>query len=193
MRSVCAAGLAAVITMGSAWAQAPVTPGLPPPQVVPPTPEGPPAQPGQTPANPAQPPAPVAAPPPAGPLTRAFTTKTGLLFNTVRAESVKDFETVIWYLQQALQKATDPTVRAQAAGWRVFKASEPGPLASVVYVFVLDPAVPGADYGLGRILADAFPDRIAEIWRLYQGSVTGGGSLLNLAPVEPAPPAAPVP
>ena len=48
----------------------------------------------------------------------------------------------------------------------------------------------GADYSLGRILADAYPDqaKLQEIWKLYSGSVTGG-SLLNLTPVKPAPPA----
>jgi hypothetical protein len=79
-------------------------------------------------------------------------------------------------------------VRAQAAGWKMFRAVEPGPNATVLYVFLLDPAVPRADYGLGRILADAFPEQITEIWRLYQGAVTGGGSLINLTPVEPKEP-----
>jgi hypothetical protein len=193
MHVVRAAALAVMINTGSLAAQAPITPGQPPPQVVPPV-ETPPAQPGQpAPAAPGQPPVPgqppgaVAAP--VVPQTRTFTTKAGMLFNTVRPDRVKDFETVLGYLQQALDKATDPTVRAQARGWRTFKAAEPGPNASVLYVFVLDPAVPGADYGLGRILADAFPEQLDEIWKLYQGSVTGGGSLLNLAPVDPAPPA----
>jgi hypothetical protein len=68
-----------------------------------------------------------------------------------------------------------------------------GPNATVLYVFVLDPAVPGADYGLGRILADAYPEQIQEIWKLYLGSVTGGGTILNLNLVEPMPPAPPVP
>ena len=77
----------------------------------------------------------------------------------------------------------------------MFKAAESGPSSTVLYVFVLDPTVPGADYGLGRILADAFPDQaqLQEIWKLYTGAVTGG-SLLNLTPVQvveptPKPPA----
>ena len=154
----------------------------------------------QAPAEPTAPPAAPSAAAPVGapaapvavtpPLTRSLTTKAGLLFNTVRPERVADFETVLWYLEQALRQSTDPTVRAQAQGWKVFKAVEPGPNASVLYVFVLDPAVPRADYGLGRILADAYPDKVQEIWRLYQGAVSSGGSLLNLAPLElkePAP------
>jgi hypothetical protein len=184
---------------GSLLAQGPVTPGQPPPQVVPPPND--PAAPGQV-APPAPGPdqqVPATSPqtmpgaaatpgPAAAPLTRSFTSKGGLLFNTVRPERVKDFETVLWYLQEALKKSTDPTVRAQADGWKFFRAVEPGPNAVVLYVFVLDPAVPGADYGLGRILADTYPEQIQEIWKLYQGSVTGGGSLLNLNAVEPMPP-----
>ena len=86
-------------------------------------------------------------------------------------------------------------MRAQAQGWRVFKATEPGPNGTALYVFLVDPAAAGADYGLGRILSDAYPDQIQEIWKLYTGALAGGGSLLNLTPVQPPPlptPGAPV-
>jgi hypothetical protein len=116
-----------------------------------------------------------------------------MIFNAVRPERVVDFETVIGYFQAALEKSADPTVRAQAKGWRIFKAAEPGPNATVLYVFVIDPAVAGADYGLGKILSDAYPDRIEQIWKLYQGALAGGGSLLNLTPVQGPPPDAAVP
>ena len=45
----------------------------------------------------------------------------------------------------------------------------------------------GADYGLGRILAEAYPDptKLQEIWKLYTDSLASGGSLLNLTPVKP--------
>ena len=105
-------------------------------------------------------PAPVVPPLPLG--ARMFTGKSGLIFNAVRPDRVVDFEMVIGYLQAAFEKSNDASVREQAKGWRVFKATEPGPNGSVLYVFVIDPAVPGADYGLGRILADAYPDQIAE-------------------------------
>ena len=120
------------------------------------------------------------------PQPRTFTAPVGLLFNTVRPDRVDDFEKAMGYLQAALASSTNERVRAQAAGWRVFKAAEPGPNNTVLYVFVLDPTVPGADYSLGRILADAYPDqaKLQEIWKLYSGSVTGG-SLLNLTPLKP--------
>jgi hypothetical protein len=134
---------------------------------------------------------------PSAPATaaRTFTAPAGLLFNTVRADRVADFEQVIGYLQAALAKSADSKDRAQAQGWRVFKASEPGPGGTVLYVFVIDPTVPGADYGLGRILAETYDTaQLQEIWKLYTGAVTSGGTLLNLTPVNPAgtpaPPAA---
>jgi hypothetical protein len=140
-------------------------------------------------------PAPVVAPPVVPPLplgARVFTAKSGLIFNAVRPDRVVDFEMVIGYLQAAFEKSTDARVREQAVGWRVFKATEPGPNGSVLYVFVIDPAVAGADYGLGRILADAYPDQIEKIWALYTGSQASGGSLLNLTLVQP-PATLPVP
>jgi hypothetical protein len=150
-----------------------------------PTPATPPAQPGAPLQGPGQPaPGPAAPAPSAQP--RTFTAPLGLLFNTVRADRVEDFEKAMGYLRAALASSTNERVRAQAAGWRMFKATEPGPNNSVLYVYVLDPTVAGADYSLGRILADAYPDQVKlqEIWKLYSGSVTGG-SLLNLTPVKP--------
>jgi hypothetical protein len=145
-----------------------------PPGALPPIP----GQPAPTPAAPA----PVAQP-------RTFTAPLGLLFNTVRADRVEDFEKAMGYLQAALASSANERVRAQAAGWRMFKATEPGPNNSVLYVYVLDPTVAGADYSLGRILADAYPDqtKLQEIWKLYSGAVTGG-SLLNLTPIKPPAP-----
>ena len=154
----------------------PTTPAAPPPT----TPST--QQPG-----PSTVPAPVVPPTPlAG---RTFTAPTGIVFHAVRPERVVDFETVVGYLQSAFEKSTDPQVRAQAKGWRVFKATEPGPNGTVLYAFLLDPAVPGADYALGPILSDAYPDQIEQIWKLYQGALAGPGSqtLLNLTPVQPPP------
>jgi hypothetical protein len=131
-------------------------------------------------------PAPVVPPTPLG--ARVFTAPSGLIFNTVRPDRVVDFEMVIGYLLAAFDKTTDVRVKEQAKGWRVFKATEPGPNNTVLYVFVVDPTVPGADYGLGRILADAYPDQIEKIWSLYTGSLAPSASLINLTPVQPPPP-----
>lgn len=117
---------------------------------------------------------------------RTFTAPAGIILNAVRPERVADFEKLIGYLQAALATSSDATVRAQAEGWRVLKASETGPNGVVLYVFLFDPTVVGADYGLGRILAAAYPDqtKLQEIWKLYTDSLATGGNLLNLTPVQ---------
>lgn len=133
-------------------------------------------------------PAPAPAQAPAQPVSsvRTFTAPVGLLLNAVRPERVADFEKLIGHVQAALAASSDATIREQAKGWKVYKASETGPNGAVLYVFLLDPTVKGADYGLSRILAEAFPDtaRLQEIWKLYTDSVASGGSLLNLTPVD---------
>src|SRR5262245_8539558 len=180
---VAAGALLVLSVSSSAPAQQPgQTPAQPSQQQTPGQPT-----PGQ-PASPTQPPAPApagaASSTPAQP--RTFTAPVGLLLNTVRADRVEDFEKAMAYLQAALASSTNERVRAQAAGWRIYRATEGAPGGAVLYVFLLDPTVVGADYSLGRILADAYPDqaKLQEIWKLYSGSVTGG-SLLNLTPLKP--------
>jgi hypothetical protein len=161
-----------------------------------------PAVPGQPPAAPGQavPGAPVPGAKPNAPpaltatAARTFTGPVGLLFNTVRSDKAVDFERLIANVRKTLETSTDPALQAMAKGWHFYKAAEPGPGNSVLYVFVVDPTVPGEDYGLGRVLTSGSTDTVAlqEIWKLYTSSVTAGGSLLNLSPIpEPPPEAAP--
>ena len=158
-----------------------------------------PAAPGQVPAAPGQPvpgqPLPGGKPTPAPPApsataARTFTAPVGLLFNTVRADKAVDFERLVSNVRKALESSTEPALKAMAKGWQFYKATEPGPGNSVLYVFLMDPTVPGEDYGLGRVLSSGSTDTAAlqEIWKLYTSSVTAGGSLLNLSPI-PEPPA----
>jgi hypothetical protein len=143
-----------------------------------------------TPGQPGAPAIPAPAAPPVA-VPRTFSGSVGLAFNTVRPDRVTEFETLLAEVQQALARSTTPSTQAQAKAWRFYKAAEPGPNGSVMYVFVVDPVAPGEDYSLGKILVEAFPDaaKLQEIWKLYTGSVTGGGSLVNLSPVSATPPA----
>lgn len=206
MRIACATLVAAL--MGAPISAQVTPPAAPPPQQQQPAPAAPQqpapgAPPQPAPGVPPQQPAPGAPPPTTGPapapvvpaptvptaplVARSFLAPAGMILNAVRPDRVVDFELVVGYLKAALEKSTNPRVQAQAQGWRILKATEPGPNGSVLYVFVMDPAVPGADYALGPILSDAYPDQIELIWKLYQGALAGGGSLLNLTPVMPPP------
>ncbi len=143
--------------------------------------------PGATPQTPVAPPAPVT--PPANivspPLPgRVFAAEQGLIFNAIKPDKVADFETVIAKLREALATSKDPIRNQQGWGWKIFKATEPGPNGSVLYVFVMDPTVKGADYGVAKILAEAYPAEIMELYRMYTSAfATAGQTLLNLGPV----------
>jgi hypothetical protein len=144
--------------------------------------------PGATPQTPSAPPAP--APPPGQsvvsppPLGRVFASEQGLIFNAIRADKVADFETVLSKLRAALANSKDPVRNQQGWGWKIYKAAEPGPNGSVLYVFVMDPAVKGADYGVAKILAEAYPNEIMDLYRMYTGAFAPAGqTLMNLQPI----------
>jgi hypothetical protein len=180
--------LAALLTGAAAAGQQPAgPPPVAPGQTVPPATQPTPTVPPDTVSPDTA--APVV-PPPTVPATvlpsRRFTSPSGMIVSAVRPERAVDFEMVMGYLEDALAKTTDPTLRAQAQGWQILKATEPGPNSTVLYVFVIDPTVAGADYSLGPILSSAYPDRIQEIWKLYTGSLVNQ-SLVNLSPLPPQP------
>ena len=141
--------------------------------------------PGATPQTPGAPPANVVAPPSAG---RVFAAEQGIIFNAIRPDKVADFDTVIAKLRKALETSKDPLRNQQGGSWKIFKAVEPGPNGSVLYVFVMDPAVKGADYGVAKILAEAYPMEIMDLYRMYSGAFAAAGqTLLNLQPATGAP------
>jgi hypothetical protein len=148
--------------------------------------------PGATPPTPTAPPAPapppgqsVVSPPPMG---RVFASDHGIIFNAIRSDKVMDFETVLAKLRAALANSKDPVRNQQGWGWKIYKAAEPGPNGSVLYVFVMDPAVKGADYGVAKILAEAYPSEIMDLYRMYTGAFAAAGqTLINLQPVGSEP------
>ena len=151
--------------------------------------------PPQPPAAPAAPPAPstpvpgtvtcTAPPPPAKLPERIFNAPVGVLLQPVVATRVADFEKFLGYVREAIASSQDKTVQQQAQGWKFFKMAETGPNNDVLFLFVLDPAVPCVDYALGPILAAAIPDeaKLSEIWALYKGAVRVGSTIMNLVPV----------
>jgi hypothetical protein len=132
------------------------------------------------------PPANVVAPPLPG---RVFASEQGLIISAIKPDKVSDFETVISKLREALASSKDPVRNQQGWGWKIFKASEPGPNNTVLYVFVMDPVVKNADYGIAKILAEAYPAEIADLYRMYSGAFAPAGqTLLNLKPIAPPAP-----
>ncbi len=171
---------------------APAPPGTtgpiqPPATQQPPAPTNP--APGQTtpPTDPSQ---------PAAQAGRVIAADAGLVFFPVRPERTADFEKIMAKLRDALAASEDPVRKQQAAGWKVFKAVEPGPNNTVLYVFLIDPAVKGTDYAFWKTIYDEFPAEVQELYRLYTAASPSGQTLLNLQLVQAfgsAPPVTPPP
>lgn len=136
---------------------------------------------GSVQAQQATPPAQQAA---AAPTTRVFANDAGLVLNFIKPDKTADFEAVMGKLKEALQKSTKPERKQQAASWKVFKSPEPAAGGNVLYVFVIDPAVKGADYTVSTILAEAFPQEVQAIFKQYSESYASGQNFVNLALVQ---------
>ncbi len=111
---------------------------------------------------------------------RSFTTPTGMILNYVKRGSTGDFEGVMAQLGEALQKSEAPNRRAQARGWKVYRAREAGPNNSVLYVWFIDPTVSGADYAVSQILSEAFPVEVQQIYERFNDAFAGGQAMVNL-------------
>lgn len=151
-------------------------------------------------AAPAQPPAgqaPAGQTPPAGQAAPAqpaapklgFSSPTGVLLVPIKPDQTATFEEFAKKLKAGLAKSEDPTIKQQAPGIKIFKSAEPfGPNA--LYVIVIDPVVPNAEYELFGMLqktmtADELraPDT-AEMWKKFQAAFASGPSRLSLTPVQ---------
>ena len=140
----------------------------------------------QTPAPAAQPPAQPPAAAAAAPNPFVFNGDGGVILNFVKADKTADFEMVMGKLQEALAKSEKPERKAQAAGWKYFKAAEPGPNGAVIYVFIMDPVSKGAEYSVGNILVEVLGATEGQaLYKTYSDSYANPaiGALLHLTKV----------
>jgi hypothetical protein len=110
---------------------------------------------------------------------RLFPNDAGMVLNFIKPDKTADFEAVMAKLKEALMKSDKPDRKAQAAGWKVFKSADPAG-ANVLYVFIIDPAVKGADYQVSNIIAEAFPAEANEMLKKYAEAYAQGMNILNL-------------
>jgi hypothetical protein len=116
---------------------------------------------------------------------RMFPNDAGMVLNFIKADRVADFEEVMSKLKEALQKSEKPERKQQAASWKVFKSPDPAAGGNVLYVFVIDPSVKGADYTVSTILAEAFPAaEVNELFKKYAEAFAQGMNFVNLGLVQ---------
>jgi len=133
----------------------------------------------QAPAEPAKPAAP----------KLSLTTPSGVLLVPIKPDQTAAFEEFAKKLKTGLANTQDATLKQQAAGLKIFKSSEPFG-ANALYVIVIDPVVPNAEYDVFAMLQKTMtPDELrapetAEMWKRFQGAFASGPSRLSLTPIQ---------
>jgi hypothetical protein len=120
----------------------------------------------------------------AAPAARVFASDAGMVLNFIKPDQTANFEAVITKLKEALQKSEKPERKQQAASWKVFKSPEPAAGGNALYVFMVDPAVKGADYTVSTILAEAFPTEVQALYKQYVDAYASGQNFVNLTLVS---------
>ena len=120
----------------------------------------------------------------AAPTARLFASDAGMVLNFIKPDKTADFETVIGKLKEALHKSEKPERKQQAASWKVFKSPDPAQGGNVLYVFMIDPSVKGADYTVSTILAEAFPTEVQALYKQYAEAYASGQNFVNLSLVS---------
>ena len=147
-----------------------------PPTQHPPAGQQPPA--AQTPAPPA-----AATPPKVG-----FTTPAGILLVQIKPDQTAAFEELVGKLRAGFAKTTDPTLKQQGAGFKVYKVSEPFN-NNTLYIVHVEPTAPGGEYELFATLGKMMtPEElrapgVAEMWKKYTDAFATGLNKLSLTPV----------
>ena len=150
----------------------------------PPSGQQPPA--GQQPPTGQQPPATTTPAAPTAPKL-SFTTPGGLLLVQVKPDQTAAFEEMFAKIKAGLASATDPDMKAQAGAWHIYKTAE-GMQGNALYVILVDPAKPGAEYSFLEVLNNTFtPEQkrdpaTQDMYKRYAAAIAGLNKL-NLTPV----------
>jgi hypothetical protein len=138
---------------------------------------------GQTPAGQApagQAPAAAAPAQPTAPPQQKFGPDAGLVLHFIKPDKTADFEMVMAKVKEVLLKSDKPERKQQAIGWKLFKSPEAAG-GNALYVFVIDPALKGADYSPSNILAEGLPPaEVNTLYEKYAGSYATGQNPVNL-------------
>jgi len=95
-----------------------------------------------------------------------------LLYVQIRPNMTRDYEVVVGKLKEALQKTDNAALRQAARGWKVFR-SDAQANGNTLYVHVIDPPAPNADYTVMQILYDAFPEERTALYEQYRDAFVG--------------------
>jgi hypothetical protein len=105
----------------------------------------------------------------------------------IKPDQTAVFDELLTKVKDAMTKSDNPVRKQQLTGWKIYKATEPMN-SNALYVCVIDPAVPAAEYDFFMLLAEGLgaeagtPDNQA-MFKKYTEVFAAGASRLSLTPV----------
>src|SRR5688572_13874999 len=76
----------------------------------------------------------------------------GLVLNFIKPDKAADWEGILDKLKEGLKASEKPERKAQAASWKVFKASEQPVKDAVLYMWLLDGAPTDQEYSMTKLM-----------------------------------------
>ena len=109
---------------------------------------------------------------PAAPQKTTYTGDAVIIAYNINPGKDADYEKVIALVKAGLAKSPRPEAKQQLAGWKVIKNSTKQGDGSSVYVHIISPIVPDADYSLTNIVYEMATDaEKVEFYNLYKGAL----------------------
>jgi hypothetical protein len=121
-------------------------------------------------AGPAQ--APAAAASATVPVLSFETAQAVVMTVLIHPERIADFEMTLAQLGKALQASTTPGRKYQAAGWKVYRGTQPFN-GNIAYVVSLDPVVHRVEYDPMRLIQETYPNAIDALYQKYREAYVG--------------------
>jgi hypothetical protein len=103
---------------------------------------------------------------PAQPTPYMFPGGAGLVLNFIKPDKAVEWEGILDKLKEGLKASEKPERKAQAASWKVYKASEQ-PKDAVLYMWVLDGAPTDQEYSMVKLMTELFPKEAVDLYKQY--------------------------
>ena len=110
-----------------------------------------------------------------------FTTPAGMLLVQIKPDQTAVFEEMMSKLKAGLAASTDAALKAQTAGFKVYKSKEPFG-ANALYVIFIEPTVVDTEYELFALMQKTMtPEQLrapemAATWKRYADAFAPGST-----------------
>lgn len=97
----------------------------------------------------------------------------GLVLNFIKPDKAADWEAMLDKVVAGLKASEKPERKAQAAAWKIYKASEQPLKEQILYIWALADAPTDTEYSMVKILTELFPKEAAAMYAEYSAAYGG--------------------